>query len=276
MDVTTAILLGIIQGLTEFLPVSSSGHLVIFQNLFGLTEPELYYDVSVHLGTLLAVVIFYRRRLLAMLRAGSEAVTGGTFKASGSRDPQSLQFLWMVLIGSIPTAIIGLAIKSQADRIFASLPLVGVCLIVTGMLLLLTGVVDRRREGHESPPSGRHAPRIADALVLGVAQGLAILPGISRSGTTISVGLFLGLDRSAAAAFSFILSIPAILGAALLVLKDALHDTAFDPLTCLIGAGVSFSVGYVSLRFLVFIVNKGHLNYFTPYCWLLGLFALWH
>jgi undecaprenyl-diphosphatase len=276
MDVTTAVLLGIIQGLTEFLPVSSSGHLVIFQNLFGLTEPELYYDVSVHLGTLLAVVIFYRSRLLAMLRAGLEAVTGGTLKAAGSKDPQSLQFLWMVLIASIPTAIIGLAIKSHADSIFGSLRLVGVCLIVTGSLLLLTGIVGRRRDGHDSAQSGRSAPRLSDALLLGIAQGLAILPGISRSGTTISVGLFLGLDRSAAAAFSFILSISAILGAALLVLKDAVHDSAFDPMPCLIGIAVSFVVGYLSLRFLVFIVNKGHLNYFTPYCWLLGLFALWH
>jgi undecaprenyl-diphosphatase len=276
MDVTTAVLLGIIQGLTEFLPVSSSGHLVIFQNLFGLTEPELYFDVSVHLGTLLAVVIFYRSRLLAMLRVGLEAVTGGTLKAAESKDPQSLQFLWMVLIGSIPTAIIGLAIKSHADSIFGSLRLVGGCLIVTGSLLLLTGVVGRRRGGRDAAQSGRPAPKLSDALLLGIAQGLAILPGISRSGTTISVGLFLGLDRSAAAAFSFILSIPAILGAALLVLKDALHDAAFDSLSCLIGTAVSFVVGYLSLRFLVFIVNKGHLNYFTPYCWLIGLFALWH
>lgn len=274
MDLLTATLLGVIQGLTEFLPISSSGHLVIFQHLFGLTEPELFFDVSVHVGTLLAVVIFYSRMLGEMLLAAARWVAAPR-KAATAEEARSRRLVWMVIIGSIPTAAIGLVFKSHTDRLFASMTLVGVDLLITGILLFLTGFIGRQgRSAAGTQREAREIPRVLDALVIGVVQGLAILPGISRSGTTIAAGLFLGLSRSSAAAFSFILSIPAISGAALLVLRDALHDTAFDPAPCLIGAVVSFLVGYLSLKFLVWIVNKGHLNYFAPYCWLVGALAL--
>ncbi len=273
MDSMTAIFLGIIQGLTEFLPVSSSGHLVIFQHLFGLTEPELFFDVSVHVGTLLAVVIFYRRMIGDMARAAVNIVRAPDREAPDLEDARSRRLILMVVIGSIPTAVMGLVFKSYTDQLFASMKLVGVDLLITGLLLFLTGFTGKA-DNSNGTPSGRLDLTVVDALVIGVVQGLAILPGISRSGITISTGLFLGLSRPTAAAFSFILSIPAITGAALLVLKDALEGAPFEPLACLVGTAASFLVGYASLKFLIFIVNKGRLNYFAPYCWLAGVLAL--
>ncbi len=273
MELWKAAFLGMVQGLTEFLPISSSGHLVIFQHLFGLTEPELFFDVSVHLGTLLAVVIFYRRQIAGMVSAVASFAAVRLGRPSARVDRDNLHLVWMVLLGSVPTALIGLGIKPAADRLFASMTLVGIDLVFTGCLLFLTGVVARRRARLGSP-EGRELPGPIDAILIGVAQGMAILPGISRSGTTIAVGLFLGLRRKAAAAYSFLLSIPAITGAALLLLKDAVHDPGFALLPCLAGAMTAFLVGYASLALLVFIVRKGRLAFFAPYCWLVGLLAL--
>jgi undecaprenyl-diphosphatase len=179
----------------------------------------------------------------------------------------------MIVAGSIPTAMIGLGLKPFADQLFSSMTLVGVNLLVTGLLLFLTGLIDRRpRNGGAA--AVRTEIRLMDALAIGLVQGFAVLPGISRSGSTISTGLLLGVGKPAAAAYSFILSIPAILGAGLMVLRDAVAGAPFEPAACIIGTTASFGMGYAALKLLVFIVNRGQLSYFAPYCWLAGALAL--
>ena len=253
METIETIFLGIVQGLTEFLPVSSSGHLVIFQNLLGFSEPELLLDISLHLGTLLAVCFYFRSDLKKMvtdlLRRDFES-------------PHAKLFLW-VLVGSVPTGIIGLVFKIPIEKVFGSLTLVGVMLIATGFIVGCTRLL---QGGH----GNRMQIGLLAALAVGTAQGLAIMPGISRSGATIVCALFLRLDRELAARFSFLLSIPAITGALLLHLdQSALEKVGFVPL--FLGFTASAFVGVFALKFLMGMVKKGHLYYFAPYCWALGL-----
>ncbi len=270
MEPLQAILLGIIQGLTEFLPVSSSGHLVIFQHLFGLKEPELFFDISVHLGTLAAVIIFFwkeiRAIIIAILRfAGMYFKKEVSFSYIYENIDSKLALL--IVVGTIPTAILGLLFHKVEDLIFSSVVLVGFMLLLTGFLLFGTRWVKKVGKGIE-----RFS--IKDALIIGLMQGIAIIPGISRSGSTIAVGLLLGLNRETAAKYSFLLSIPSILGAGVLSLKDISAYPAFTLTASLIGTFTSCIVGYSALRLLVYIVKKGRIHIFAPYCWFAGLMAL--
>jgi len=270
MEVHDAALLGVIQGLTEFLPVSSSGHLVLFQNLFGLTEPEIYFDISVHVGTLLAICVFFYKDLkgiaAALFSTSTWNVRRGGFDESLTRKPE-LKFFLLILVGTVPTAFIGLLLRPIAPKIFSNVQLVGVMLFVTGLLLWLTR---RLKKG------GGNAGQITlwDALCIGTIQGLAIFPGISRSGSTIAVGLFRGLDRETAARYSFLLSIPAILGAMVLELGQTPTSAVPPVRVVLLGAFIAAAVGYVALTILVHLVKKGDLYYFAPYCWALGLVTI--
>jgi undecaprenyl-diphosphatase len=267
MEVHDAALLGVIQGLTEFLPVSSSGHLVLFQNLFGLTEPEIYFDIAVHVGTLVAICAFFYKDLkeiaAALFSASTWNARKGGFGELLAQKPELKLFL-LILAGTLPTAIIGFLLRPIAPKIFSSVQLVGIMLLVTGLLLWLTR---RLKKG------GRSQAQITvwDALCIGVVQGLAIFPGISRSGATIAVGLFRGLDRETAARYSFLLSIPAILGAMVLELGQTPVSDSPPVGVVLLGALIAAAVGYVALTILVHLVKKGDLYYFAPYCWVLGL-----
>ena len=272
MNYTEAILLGIIQGLTEFLPVSSSGHLVLFQQLFGLNEAELFFDVCVHLGTLLAVMVVFRQEITNIISALTRL-----FSLKGSKktvfqkiesDPD-LKLALLIVIGSIPTAIMGFLFRGIADRLFASAFIVGLMLILTGLLLWITRWAAPRGE---KPGEDRLTPQ--NALIIGVVQGLAIVPGISRSGSTISIGLLLGIRREAAARYSFLLSIPAIIGAGLLSLKAGLSQTDPAIRISLLGAVTAAFVGYGALKCLLHVVKKGRLHLFAPYCWLVGILAI--
>jgi len=270
MEPTQAVLLGIIQGLTEFLPVSSSGHLVIFQKLFGLTDPELSFNISVHVGTLIAVIIFFRQEIMGMatacIRCLPMILQFPRLREEFQNDPD-VRLVILIGIGSIPTACIGLGFHRVADLIFSSLLIVGITLIITGTMLWSTrGIQKTERTIH------RFFPR--DALMIGSLQGLAILPGISRSGATIVAGLFLGLSRETAARYSFLLSIPAIVGAELLSIKDLAANQMMPAAVDLIGAATAFVVGYAALKLLVFIVRKGQMHLFAPYCWIVGLTVL--
>ena len=272
MNVLEAILLGILQGLTEFLPVSSSGHLVLFQHLFGLKEAELFFDVCVHLGTLVAVIIVFRHEIIKIISVLLQLVAPGGQKEKFLQKMESepeLKMAVLIVIGSIPTAILGLLFASIADRLFSSTLIVGLMLMVTGLLLWFT----RKAETHAIAASNGHLTT-AKAFVIGVVQGLAIIPGISRSGSTISTGLLLGVDRETAARYSFLLSIPAIVGAGLLSLKDGFSQTNPVIWTSLLGAVTAAIVGYGALKSLLHIVKKGHLYVFAPYCWLVGLLAI--
>ena len=272
MNSIEAIILGIIQGLTEFLPVSSSGHLVLFQHLFGLKEAELFFDVCVHLGTLVAVVIVFRQEIIKILSALLQLVSLGgqkeKFLQRVDSDPD-LKMALLIVIGSIPTAILGLLFAGIADRLFSSTLITGLMLMVTGLLLWLT----RKAESHAASESSGDLSA-GKAFVIGIVQGLAIIPGISRSGSTISTGLLLGVDRETAARYSFLLSIPAIMGAGVLSLKDGLSQTNPVISMSFLGAVMAALVGYGALKSLLHLVKKGRLHVFAPYCWLVGILAI--
>jgi undecaprenyl-diphosphatase len=269
MNIFQAIILGIIQGLTEFLPVSSSGHLVLFQHLFGLKEAELFFDISVHIGTLVAVFIFFRKDIyaiiLSVLSYCKMVFITGSF--SPANDDSDLRLALLIIIGSIPTAIIGLLFHKIADQLFSSVLIAGSMLILTGIILFFTRFV-------RSPDKGISHFSAKDALVIGISQGLAIMPGLSRSGTTIATGLFLGLNHEIAARYSFLLSIPAILGASLLSFGDLSGSATVSVKTAVTGAVASCIVGYFALNFLFYIVRRGRLHYFSPYCIAIGIFSL--
>lgn len=254
-----AIFLGVVQGLTEFFPVSSSGHLVFFQSLFGIKEPPIFFDVMLHVGTLLAVVVYLRREILQIIQGVGAALQGKNEGRDGLR-----MFLWMV-VASVPTGLMGIILKDWFESVFSQPRFVGFMLLVTGLILWLTRWV--KREGKDI-----RKMRWLDALLIGIAQGVAIIPGISRSGSTISAGLFLGLDRVLAGKFSFLLSIPAILGAALLESRKI--GSAGDVGTILMGTGVACVVGYFSLKILMKIITIGKVSHFSYYCWAMGLVML--
>jgi undecaprenyl-diphosphatase len=272
MTTIEAIILGIIQGLTEFLPVSSSGHLVLFQQLFGLKEAELFFDVCVHLGTLVAVIVVFHREIqniiAALLRIVSLARQKKTILQQIESDPE-LKMVLLIIIGSIPTAVLGLMFKSIADQLFSSSFLTGLMLMLTGLLLWLT-----RRAKPENKGAGIEGFSRTKAFTIGIVQGLAIIPGISRSGSTISIGLLLGIDREVAARYSFLLSIPAIVGAGALSLKDGLSQTDPAIRLSLLGAAAATLVGYGALKVLLRMVKKGRLYVFAPYCWLVGILVI--
>jgi undecaprenyl-diphosphatase len=268
IDWLEALVLGVVQGATEYLPVSSSGHLVLAQHLFGLTEPVLFFDIVLHLGTLAAVLWYFRtelRTVLAETRAGFAALARGRSWAAADAANPGFRLSFLIVVGTLPTGLIGLAFRSGFERLFASVRWVGVLLLVTGALLLLTRFVRTRRRG-----SG--GMKAVDALIIGLMQGLAIAPGISRSGATISAALLLGLDRDTAVRYSFLLSIPSILGALLLKLGSA--GGAAGPLGMTVGFAAAAVSGYLCLALLVRLVRKGQLFWFSPYCFAAGLFAL--
>ena len=281
MDFLKAALLGVIQGASEFLPVSSSGHLVIFQKLFGLDQPEIFFDVMLHLGTLGAVALFFRKELIAIISSAARLFWGMIRrKAAVSdfyNDPNGRMALFIV-IGSIPTAIIGLLINEVAERLFSSI------FIVSGMLALTGGVLWLTRKVETLDPKTEETPKeikpekmdglsVKNALVIGTVQGFAAMPGLSRSGSTIVAGLFLGLDRETAARYSFLLSIPAVAGAALLSAFPLPDQSAFPWLAVAVGAVVAGAVGYAALCLLIRLVKKGRLHVFAPYCWAMAAAA---
>ncbi len=271
MDILIAAALGTVQGLTEFLPVSSSGHLVLFQHLFGLTEPELFFDICVHAGTLVAICMVFYREIFSifsvLFRLPRLTREEGGLGAVFGRHP-SFRMAVLIVAGSVPTGLLGLFFHDMADRIFGSLLLVGLMLVCTGTLLWLT-----RRCATAGRPLERMG--IKDALVIGFVQGLAILPGISRSGATISAALLLGVDRETAGRYSFLLSVPAIVGATVLGVASGLPEKSGASVSALVlGFLAATLVGYFALRILLRIIKHGRFSAFSPYCWTVGVFAL--
>ncbi|MBC8438643.1 MAG: undecaprenyl-diphosphate phosphatase [Deltaproteobacteria bacterium] len=270
MELYQGIILGIIQGLTEFLPVSSSGHLVLGQIFFGITESQLTFDISVHMGTLLAVLVVYasdiRAILISVLGFISKAVSLKPM-AHLLKEDKNLQLAGLILIGSIPTAFIGLILKQFEHILFASEVLVGFMLILTGTILWAS-------KNFYFSKSKKDGFSIKKVLIIGVGQGLAVIPGISRSGTTITLGMFLGLDRHNAAKFSFLLSIPAILGAQILSIKDMINSGFVIDSITIYATIVSFITGLLALKLLLSLVHSGRFHLFAPYCWLIGSLVL--
>lgn len=250
MTIAEAALLGIIQGLTEFLPVSSSGHLVIFQHFLGFQEPPLTFDIFVHLGTVLAVIAAFWSEIVDIIRRPTQRI------------------VLMILIGCIPTGIIGVLFKPMFEGFFASLMVVGIGLLITGFLLWFS---ERFAFGYKE----ERDMTIADALIIGTIQGVAITPGISRSGSTIAGGLLAGLNRELAARYSFLLSIPVILGASLLEARDLLGNPAsIDYLPLIVGSVAAIITGFIAVKVVVKIVKQGRLSIFSYYCWAVGLLLI--
>lgn len=273
MTLIESVLLGIAQGLTEFLPVSSSGHLVLLQHLFGMSEPELLFDLCVHAGTLAAVMLVLRKEVVEFVRGGIKTARFPAYAILGRapgpfpfKDPAVRLFL-LVVAGTVPTGVIGVVIQKTGKGLFASAPFAASMLLVTGAFLLATRFFPK---GNKTV-AGMGA---RDALALGLAQGMAVLPGISRSGATISTGLFLGVDRDTAARFSFVLSIPAILGAVVLEAASGGASGGAGPAALAAGALSAAITGYFALRVLLRIVSAGGLFWFSPYCFAIGGVAL--
>lgn len=267
MDILDAIWLGLLQGLTEFLPVSSSGHLVILQHFLGIDEPQIFFDVMLHVGTLGSIIFVYFRDI----RTIATVFLSSIFTADSYRHPvkkikaaSELKFLWLVILGTIPTVIIALIFKKWLKSAFDYPAVAASMLIVTGLLLQMPRL--RKTETERALNS-------LDAVRIGIMQGVAIMPGISRSGSTISTALFTGISPKTAARYSFLLSIPAIIGATILELKD-LTEIAIPIFTLLIGTLTAFLVGYFALRFLIGMLNRGKLHVFSYYCWGLGVIVL--
>lgn len=242
MSPLEAAVLGLVQGLTEFLPISSSGHLVLAQHLLGLKEPQLFFDVMVHLGTLIAVLAAFRQDIADLLRG---------------RDPGTLL---AIAIGSVPTAIIGLALKRAVEMAMTSVYLVAGMLAVTGLVLIASSRLSRGSEGRVDP---------LKALGIGVAQGLAVMPGISRSGLTISAGMLIGIRPDEAARFSFLLAIPAILGASALEAKDA-TASGLPLSSLLVGTSAALASGYAAIKLLISSLRRGRFQLFGYYCLLIA------
>jgi undecaprenyl-diphosphatase len=259
MHIWQAVVLGVIQGLTEFLPVSSSGHLVLAQHLLGLNQPEMMFDVAVHVGTLAAVFVVFWGDLFSILR--------GLFVYDDQEARRGRLLLWLVIVGSVPTALIGWYLKDFFEGMFSSVFTVGLALILTGWLLMATALVTRKGRDIEQMGAGR-------AFLVGLAQGCAITPGISRSGSTISTALLLGVERRLAAHYSFVLSIPAILGALVLQVHKLGGSSEAQLTPLLVGALAAAVSGYLALKVVLKVVQAGHLHWFAPYCFAVGAAAL--
>lgn len=241
------ILLSIIQGISEFLPISSSGHLVIAESLLGIQADQTDINIVLHAGTLLSILIFYRKTIFRLL--------GQDFKV-----------ILLLIVGTLPVVVIGLAAKKYAEHYLESSLLAGCMLPITGLILLMIPRIPQKEQSYTEIT-------YKQALIIGFAQAIAILPGISRSGSTIVAGLFTGMSRQSAATFSFLLAIPAIGGATILELAEILSNPHIStPLSLLaVGAIISAIVGLISLWLLVRWLEKGKLHYFAYWCIPLGI-----
>ncbi|MCB1061034.1 MAG: undecaprenyl-diphosphatase UppP [Calditrichaeota bacterium] len=247
MSYWDAIILGIAQGLTEFLPVSSSGHLVVLQNLLGFREPLLTFDIMVHLGTLAAVPIYYRKKLLSL-------VTG----LFGSARAQAVRTIVLIGIATVPAVVIGLAFKDAIEGAFGDPLFVALMWFLFGILAIVSTRWTKGTREFESLS-------FFEAFLIGCAQSVAILPGVSRSGSTIIAGMTRGVMPAAAANFSFLMAIPAIGGAGVLQLKEADLSSLADPVM-LVGGVVSFVVGYAAIAWLLKLLSRGIIRPFGIYC----------
>lgn len=264
--------LGLVQGIAEFLPISSSGHLSLLQNFFGLKSAEetnLFLDVLLHLGTLISVFIYYRHDLMDMIREFIRGCGALVHPIEGEiHPPAARRMVLLIIVGTLPLFIV-LPIKGYIDNLYGNNWFIACALLATGFLLFFS---DRIAHGKKTERSAT----LLDAVLIGCSQALATVPGLSRSGTTISAALLLGCRREFAVRFSFLLSIPAVIGANILTLVDAIQigiDWKLMP-AYLLGVVVSAVAGYFAIRLVNMLSNRGKFGNFAYYCWGVGLVAL--
>ena len=266
------VLMGVLQGVAEFLPISSSGHLALFQHFFGVEnyeETQMFFTVLLHLGTLISVCVYYWRDVIDMIREFFLGIRDLTVRrGGGAPPPPTRRLVMMIIVATLPLFAI-LPVKGLVEDAMSNVTFVSVALLATGFILFFS---DRMARGRKN---ARNAT-VADALLVGCAQAVGTLPGISRSGITISAGLLRGFDRTFAVRFSFLMSLPAVLGANILSLKDALEagvDLEMLPIY-LVGMVVSGVVGYFAIRLVNLLADKGKFGNFAYYCWVVGLGSL--
>lgn len=285
MSLLQAILMGIIQGLTEFLPVSSSGHLALFKNLFGVkTETGLLFDVLLHLGTLVAIFVVYYKDLFRMIVEGcgilyDAALNVGTFFKNRLYHEELpyrrvihnsyRKFVMLVIVSTIPTGIIGIVGSDLVEMSEQILIVPGICLIITGVLLLIA----------QHHPDGKKTPKTvtySNAFGIGIAQGIATMPGLSRSGTTIAACMMSGFGRNFAVKYSFIMSIPAILGAVVkeLIGASGIAVSHTEMLYYFIGTVIAGVVGYICMKTMLVVVRKKKFTGFSIYCFIIGALSI--
>ena len=271
MTFLSSFLLGLVQGIAEFLPISSSGHLAIAQNLLGMsdagTEPE-FFDVLLHLGTLVAVFVAYwadiKDMVLEFFRGAGDLIHHST----PNPVPPARRLILLIILGTLPLFVV-LPVKDAVQSLSNSMVFIGAALIVTGVLLFVS---DRVKKGRKNERTATWL----DVLIVGLGQAIATMPGISRSGMTITTGCFVGFERKFAVRFSFLLSIPAVLGANILSLADAAKagiNWAEVPVY-LVGVVTAAVVGYLCIRLLRFIADRGKFGAFAYYCWAVGVLTL--
>ncbi len=271
MNFIQAILMGIVQGLSEFLPISSSAHLVFTSNFYKVfkgieitqtSNEEVFFDIMVHLGTLIAVLIFFRKDILKIIKALYNAI-----KTKDWSDKDAKLGLY-IIIGTILTIILALPINEVAEKLVYSPVIVGILLFFTGFTLLYSEYKSKKIEQKKDEPD------LKSSIFIGLAQGLAALPGFSRSGWTIATGLFFGLDRVTAARYSFLLSIPIILGASMvypLIKIDVAEAVQYNWTAIIAGTFVSGVVGYLCIKYFMQFISKFSLAVFGYYCLIMGI-----
>lgn len=269
MEFLSAAFMGLLQGVTEFLPVSSSGHLSLFQNFFNGQAPDTLFNVLLHFATLLAVFVYYWHDIVDMIAEffrGAAALVSR--KDGGKSAPPARRLMLMVILATLPLVVV-LPFKNKVEALGASTLFIGCALLVTGLLLFAS---DRLKPGRKN----ERTMTVVDALLIGCAQALAVVPGLSRSGTTISAGTARGLDRTFAVRFSFLMSLPAVLGATLLEVIDAAQagvDAALIP-QYILGMAVAAVSGYFAIRLVNLLAKKGRFGAFAYYCWAVGLVTI--
>lgn len=285
MSLLEALFLAVVQGVAEFLPISSSGHLAIFKNVFGVnTDTGLLYDVMLHVGTLVAVFIVYWKDIWELIREGFAIIgtaLSNTYKFFVNlfcKDKKKYKqvinspyrrFVMLVIISTIPTGIMGILLSDVIEAASTTLLVPGICLLITSLLLYISEMIPEKDFNESNISYGK-------GLFIGIIQGFATLPGISRSGSTITAGLFCGMERNFAVKYSFILSIPAILGAAVLELKDfnEISIGSVELLNYVVGMVASAVVGYICIRWLLVLVKNKKFKYFSIYCFIAGIVAI--
>ncbi len=252
MSFIEAIILGIVQGFTEFLPISSSGHLVLGQHFLGINIPGNVFEIVVHVGTLFSILVVFWKDLFQILISLKEKKTQ--------------IFILTIILGTIPAVLVGFFLKDHIEKAFDSIQVVSTALLFTGILLISTKWTTVRKDKIS----------VLHGVWIGVAQAFAIIPGISRSGSTIGMGLILGLNPKQTAKFSFILAIPALIGSGLLTVLDTVQSSESLLPYSVITAGFisSFLMGWISLKWLIHLLQKGKFYWFGVYCFLIGLIAL--
>ena len=272
MSLLSSILLGLIQGLAEFLPISSSGHLAIAEHFLGqagIPATPDFFDVLLHLGTLVAVFVAYWQDIREMVVELIDGIRDLAHGTTPNPIPPARRLILLIIVATLPLFAV-LPVKDLVEALSGNIYFVAGALIVTGFLLFAS---DRVKKGRKTEKNAT----LVDVLLVGVAQAIATCPGISRSGTTITAGCFVGFDRKFAVRFSFLMSIPAILGANLLTLIDAIQENTIivsDIPVYLVGVAVAAVVGYACIRLLKMIADKGKFGWFAYYCWTAGLIVL--